>query len=226
MRVVVAEDHVLLRAGLVELLTTAGFDIAGQAGDAEELLQMVRSTAPDVAVLDIRMPPTHTLEGMQAAQAIRAEHGTAIGIILLSQHIETRYAVDLLSNGAAGIGYLLKDRILDPADLTDAILRVGNGGSAIDPVVIEHLLKRRQTDGPLAALTNRERDVLAVMAEGRSNHSIATKLNISEKTVEACTGRIFSKLGLEPGPDDHRRVRAVLTYLQATPHPDKPDNQS
>lgn len=209
----------LLRAGLVELLTTAGFDIAGETGDAEELLQIVRNTTPDVAVLDIRMPPTHTLEGLQAAHAIRAEHGTAVGIVLLSQHVETRYAVDLLSNGAAGIGYLLKDRILDPADLTDAILRVGNGGSAIDPVVIEHLLRRRHADGPLAALTNRERDVLTVMAEGRSNQTIATKLHISEKTVEACTGRIFTKLGLEPGPDDHRRVRAVLTYLQATPSP-------
>lgn len=216
MRVVIAEDHALLRAGLVELLTAAGFDIAGQAGDAQELLELVRHTIPDVVVLDIRMPPTHTLEGLQAARAIRDEHGTAIGIVLLSQYVEARHAVDLLVDGAAGVGYLLKDRILDPAELTDAIRRVGNGGSAIDPIVIEQLLKRRQTDGPLAALTDREREVLFGMAEGRSNQSIAAKLHISDKTVEACTGRIFTKLGLEPGPDDHRRVRAVLTHLKAT----------
>ncbi|MBA3983019.1 MAG: response regulator transcription factor [Acidimicrobiia bacterium] len=216
MRVVIVEDHALLRAGLVELLTAAGFDIAGQAGDAQELLELVRHTIPDVVVLDIRMPPTHTLEGLQAARAIRDEHGTAIGIVLLSQYVEARHAVDLLVDGAAGVGYLLKDRILDPAELTDAIRRVGNGGSAIDPIVIEQLLKRRQTDGPLAALTDREREVLFGMAEGRSNQSIAAKLHISDKTVEACTGRIFTKLGLEPGPDDHRRVRAVLTHLKAT----------
>ena len=216
MRVVIAEDHALLRAGLVELLTAAGFDVAGQAGDAQELLELVRHTIPDVVVLDIRMPPTHTLEGLQAARAIRDEHGTAIGIVLLSQYVEARHAVDLLVDGAAGVGYLLKDRILDPAELTDAIRRVGNGGSAIDPIVIEQLLKRRQTDGPLAALTDREREVLFAMAEGRSNQSIAAKLHISDKTVEACTGRIFTKLGLEPGPDDHRRVRAVLTHLKAT----------
>lgn len=137
MRVVIAEDHALLRAGLVELLTAAGFDIAGQAGDAQELLELVRHTIPDVVVLDIRMPPTHTLEGLQAARAIRDEHGTAIGIVLLSQYVEARHAVDLLVDGAAGVGYLLKDRILNPAELTDAIRRVGNGGSAIDPIVIE-----------------------------------------------------------------------------------------
>ncbi len=216
MRVAVAEDHALLRAGLVELLTAAGFDVVGQAGDAQELLELVRRATPDVVVLDIRMPPTHTVEGLQAARAIRDEHGAAIGIVLLSQFVETRHAVDLLADGAGGLGYLLKDRILDPAELTDAIRRVGNGGSAIDPIVIEQLLKRRQTDSPLAALTDREREVLAGMAEGRSNQSIAAKLHISNKTVEACTGRIFTKLGLEPGPDDHRRVRAVLTYLHAT----------
>ncbi|MBA3802888.1 MAG: response regulator transcription factor [Acidimicrobiia bacterium] len=216
MRVAVAEDHALLRAGLVELLTAAGFDVVGQAGDAQELLELVRRATPDVVVLDIRMPPTHTVEGLQAARAIRDEHGAAIGIVLLSQFVETRHAVDLLADGAGGLGYLLKDRILDPAELTDAIRRVGNGGSAIDPIVIEQLLKRRQTDSPLAALTDREREVLAGMAEGRSNQSIAAKLHISDKTVEACTGRIFTKLGLEPGPDDHRRIRAVLTYLHAT----------
>lgn len=216
MRVVVAEDHALLRAGLVELLAAAGFAVVGQAGDARELLQLIRDTSPDVAVLDIRMPPTHTLEGLHAARTIREEHGTAIGIVLLSQHIETRYAVDLLAGGAAGIGYLLKDRILDPTELAEAIRRVGNGGSAIDPIVIEHFLRRRGDDGALAALTSREREVLAAMAEGRSNQSIATVLRISAKTVEACIGRIFAKLGFEPGSDDHRRVRAVLAYLKAT----------
>jgi len=215
-RVAVAEDHVLLRAGLVELLERAGFVVTGQAGDVDELVEMVRRAPPDVALLDIRMPPTHTLEGLQAARAIRREHGTAIGIVLLSQHVEARHAMDLLAGGAAGLGYLLKDRILDPAELTDAILRVGNGGSAIDPVVIEHLLRLRTVDGPLTALTAREGEVLAAMAEGRTNQSIGRKLFISDKTVEACTGRIFLKLGLEPGPDDHRRVRAVLTYLQST----------
>ena len=218
MRIVVAEDHALLRAGLVELLTAAGFDVAGQVGDADSLLDLVRIVLPDVVVLDIRMPPTHTLEGLQAARAIRHEHADRIGIVLLSQYIEASVAVDLLADGAAGFGYLLKDRILDPAELTDAIRRVGGGGSAIDPTVIEQLLKRRSSHGPLTALTSRERDVLAAMAEGRSNYSIATKLHISDKTVEACTGRIFTKLGLEPGPDDHRRVRAVLTYLQASRH--------
>lgn len=215
MRIVVAETYVLLRAGVVELRTTAGFDVVGQTGDADELLALVRRTKPDVALLDIRMPPTHTLEGLQAARAIRAEHGPATGIVLLSQHVETTYAIELLSEGAAGVGYLLKDRILDPAELSDAIRRVGKGGSAIDPVIIEHLLRGRHLNDPLAALTDREREVLGGMAEGRSNQSIANALHISDKTVEACTGRIFSKLGLEPDIDQHRRVRAVLTYLHA-----------
>jgi DNA-binding NarL/FixJ family response regulator len=215
MRVVIVEDHRLLRAGMVELLTGTGFDVVGQADDAEGLLDLVGTTSPDVVVLDIRMPPTHTLEGLQAARALRQAHGTTIGVLLLSQYIETRYAMELLADGAAGLGYLLKDRILNPADLSDAISRVGSGGSAIDPIVIEHLLKRAGDETPLKALTNREREVLACMAQGRSNHSIAQTLHISEKTVEACTGRIFAKLGLLPGPDDHRRVRAVLTYLDA-----------
>jgi serine/threonine-protein kinase len=214
-RVVVAEDHALLRAGIVELLIAAGVEVIGQAVDADEAIAAVEATRPDAVLLDIRMPPTHTLEGLRAAQTIRARHGTAIGILLLSQYVETRHAIDLLADGAAGIGYLLKDRVLDPAELVDALHRVSNGGSAIDPGVIEQLMKRRQSDSPLAALTPRERDVLAAMAEGRSNQAIASTLHVSEKTVEACTSRIFTKLGLSPGPDDHRRVRAVLTYLQA-----------
>jgi DNA-binding NarL/FixJ family response regulator len=215
-RVVVADDHALLRAGLVELLTAAGFDVVDQAGDADELIELVRHETPDVVVLDIRMPPTHTLEGLRAARTIRAEFGSAIGIVLLSQYIETRYAVELLAQGASGIGYLLKDRVLEPGELTDAIRRVAAGGSAVDPIVIEHLMKRQSTDGMLGRLTDREREVLKTMAQGCSNQSIATKLCISEKTVEACTGRIFTKLGLAPDVDQHRRVRAVLTYLQAT----------
>lgn len=215
MRVVIAEDQALLRAGIVELLSAAGFEVVGQVADANGLQELVRSTRPDVVLLDIRMPPTHTLEGMRAAAAIRAEHGTAVGVLLLSQYVETAHAVELLTGGAAGIGYLLKDRVLEPEELTSALRRVGAGGTAIDPVVIEHLLKRNQESDRFAALTERERDVLAGMAEGRSNRAIAARLFISEKTVEACTGRIFAKLGLEPGLDDHRRVRAVLAYLHA-----------
>jgi DNA-binding NarL/FixJ family response regulator len=214
MRVVLAEDSALLRAGIATLLAQSGFDIVGQVGDAVGLLDLVRQTAPDVVVLDIRMPPTHTTEGLVAAQELRAEHGNRVGILLLSHHVETRYAVDLLSAGASGIGYLLKDRVLDPAELIDAITRVADGGSAVDPVVIERLLKRSQTSPDLTTLTDRELEVLVGMAEGRSNAAIAHQLSISEKTVEACTGRIFSKLGLQPSPDDHRRVRAVITYLE------------
>jgi DNA-binding NarL/FixJ family response regulator len=215
MHVVIADDNALLRAGLVQLLTAAGLDVVGEASDADELLDLVRTTTPDIVLLDIRMPPTHTLEGLAAARAIRSEHGNAIGIVMLSQYVETRHAVDLISNGSSGFGYLLKDRVLDPADLVDAIHRVARGGTAIDPVVIEHLLRRKSTDDELGTLTARERDVLAAMAEGRSNASIARKLSISEKTVEASTGRIFNKLGLENGPDHHRRVTAALTYLRA-----------
>jgi DNA-binding NarL/FixJ family response regulator len=217
-RVVVADDHALLRAGLVQLLVAEGIDVVGQAGDGDELIEITRHHLPDVVVLDIRMPPTHTLEGLHAARTIRAEHGS-IGIVLLSQHIETRHAVDLLADGTAGIGYLLKDRVLEPAELVDAIHRVANGGSAIDPMVVEHLMKRRRSDTMLAALTDRERDVLAAMAQGRSNQSIAHTLNISEKTVEASTGRIFTKLALDADANDHRRVRAVLAYLRATGGP-------
>ncbi|MGH8893351.1 MAG: response regulator [Actinomycetes bacterium] len=214
MRVVLAEDNNLLRAGLVKLLAETGIDVVGEAGDPEALLQVVRETHPDVAVLDVRMPPTNTTEGLVAAQQIRAEHGHTVGILVLSHHVETRYAVDLLAGGAAGIGYLLKDRVLGPEELADAIRRVGSGGSAIDPVVVEHLLRRRAADRPLATLTPREREVLARVAEGRSNRSVAASLHIAEKTVEACTGRIFGKLGLEDTPDAHRRVQAVLAYLQ------------
>lgn len=214
MRVVVAEDHALLRAGIVELLTSAGLTVVGQAGAADDALAVVDRTVPDVVVLDIRMPPTNTVEGLHVARAIREHHGTGVGIVLLSQYVETRHAVDLLAGGATGIGYLLKDRVLDPVELSDAVRRVGSGGSAIDPVVIEQLMRRQHANGALESLTAREREVLARMAEGRSNQSIAGVLHVSERTVEACTGRIFTKLGLQPDVDGHRRVRAVLTYLQ------------
>jgi serine/threonine-protein kinase len=215
MRVLVVEDNVLLRAGLVQLLRVADFDVVGEAGDAETGLEALRQSVPDVVILDIRMPPTHTLEGLSLARLIRAEYGTSIGIVLLTQYVEARHAIDLLESGANGLGYLLKDRVLDPAELADAIHRVGAGGSAIDPVVIEHLVRRREPDGSLASLSPREREVLASMAEGRSNRSIADTLFISEKTVEATIGRVFSKLGLEPIDTEHRRVRAVLAFLRA-----------
>jgi DNA-binding NarL/FixJ family response regulator len=214
-RVVVVEDHALLRAGVVELLSTAGVEVVGEAADAAGVSELVRLTRPDVVILDIRMPPTHTTEGLELARSLRAEHGEDLGVVLLSQHVETAQAVDLLTGGAAGVGYLLKDRVLDPADLVDAIERVAAGGSVIDPVVIEQLLGRSRADDPLAALTERERAVLAAMAEGRSNTSIASTLFMSAKTVEAHTGRIFAKLGLAEAADDHRRVLAVLAYLRS-----------
>ncbi|MBA2768839.1 MAG: response regulator transcription factor [Sporichthyaceae bacterium] len=203
-----------VRAGLAELLRQQGMEVAGEAADVPALLELVRHTRPDVVVVDVRMPPTHSVEGLAAARDIRAEYGTSIGILVLSHHLETRYAIDLLASGAQGVGYLLKDRVLSPAELGDAIRRVGAGGSAIDPQVIEHLLRRKRADEPLATLTPRERDVLSLVAEGRSNRSVAATLYISEKTVEAVTGRIFTKLGLAESAESHRRVQAVLAWLQ------------
>ena len=219
MRVVLAEDNALLRAGLVELLKHEDIDVVGQAGDVPHLIRLVDETRPDVAVLDVRMPPTHTVEGLDAARQIRAAHGHAVGILVLSHHVETRYALDLLADGAHGVGYLLKDRVLGPGDLADAIRRVAGGGSAIDPQVVELLLRRHRADSPLAALTDREREVITLVAEGRSNRSVAAAMFVSEKTVEAYTGRIFAKLGLTDSPDSHRRVQAVLAWLQEQPDP-------
>jgi serine/threonine-protein kinase len=221
-RIVLAEDNALLRAGLAELLRHEDIDVVGQAGDVPHLLQLVRDTRPDVALLDVRMPPTHTVEGLQAARDVRAEHGDAVGILVLSHHVETRYAMELIADGAQGIGYLLKDRVLGAGELADAIRRVAAGGSAIDPQVIEHLLRRRRAELPLATLTARERDVLTLVAEGRSNRSVATALHLSEKTVEAYTGRIFAKLGLTDTQDSHRRVQAVLAWLQPADDPATP----
>lgn len=212
MRVVLAEDDRLLRAGLVELLRTQDIEVVGQAAEVPSLLRVVRETGPDVAVLDVRMPPSYTVEGLEAARQLRAEHGSALGLLVLSHHVESRYALDLLADGAHGVGYLLKDRVLDPRDLADSIRRVAAGGSAIDPEVVSILMRRRR-DGPLASLTEREREVLALIAEGRSNRAVATSMGVAEKTVEAYTGRIFGKLGLAESPDSHRRVQAVLAWL-------------
>ncbi|MEO8328793.1 MAG: response regulator transcription factor [Candidatus Nanopelagicales bacterium] len=214
MRVVVVEDNALLRSGVIELLTQGGLTVVGQASDCTDLSQLVDDLAPDVVVLDIRMPPSYSVEGLVAAESLRAQHGRRIGILLLSHHVEVGHALDLLDGGVEGIGYLLKDRVLDPGELVDAIRRVGEGGTAIDPLVIQHLLKRRRADERLAALTERESDVLAQMAQGRSNKAIATQLHLSGKTVESHTGHIFAKLGLGDSPDEHRRVLAVLTFLR------------
>jgi DNA-binding NarL/FixJ family response regulator len=211
-RVIVAEDSVLLREGLVRLLEEAGFEVVGQAGDGEELMRKARAHKPDVAIVDIRMPPTHTDEGLRAARAIRDEMPDT-GVLVLSQYIEEDYALELLADDAAGVGYLLKDRVSDLARFADAIRRVAEGGSALDPDVVSHMLGRRRADDPLAELTPREREVLGVMAEGRSNQAIAEALVISERAVEKHVTSIFAKLNLPPAAEDHRRVLAVLAFL-------------
>jgi DNA-binding NarL/FixJ family response regulator len=188
--------------------------VAGEAADAADLLNLVRQTMPDVVVVDVRMPPTFTTEGLEAAQAIRSEHGREGEILVLSHHVEARYALELLADGAHGVGHLLKDRVLGPAELVDAVHRVADGASAIDPQVIEHLLRRRRDDNRLENLTAREREVLALLAEGLSNEAAAARLFVSEKTVEAATSKIFGKLGLAESPDAHRRVQAVLAWLR------------
>ena len=214
MRVVVAEDSVLLRAGVVHLLEAAGFDVVAQAGDAEELMSAVRTHRPDVAVTDIRMPPTHSDEGLRAARTIRAElPGT--GVLVLSQYAEEAYAVDLLGESAEGVGYLLKDRVADPRGFADSVRTVGQGGSALDPEVVEQMLSRPRESSPLDALSARQRDVLARMAEGHSNHAIAEELGLSERAVERDIGAIFAKLDLPAGNEGHRRVLAVLTFLRS-----------
>jgi DNA-binding NarL/FixJ family response regulator len=205
---------VLLREGIARLLEDSGFEVVGRAGDAEDLLRKVRAHKPDVAIVDIRMPPTHTDEGLRAARIIRAElPGT--GVLVLSQYIEEDYAVDLLADSAEGVGYLLKDRVADLERFIDSVQRVAEGGSALDPEVVSQMLGRRRSAGPLDELTSREREVLAQMAEGRSNHAIAADLVITERAVEKHVTSIFAKLGLRGSPDDHRRVLAVLTYLNA-----------
>jgi len=213
-RVVLADDAVLLREALAAALAAAGFDVAGQAADVPQLLALVAREHPDVVVVDVRMPPTHKTEGLEAARQIRAERpGTAI--LVLSQYVETRYAIDLLREDPAGIGYLLKDRVTRLSELTDAVRRVADGGSVIDPEVVSRLLGRSRGHSALDELTRREREVLGLMAEGRSNLAIAERLSLDPRTIEGHVGTIFSKLGLEPAPEDHRRVLAVLTFLRA-----------
>jgi len=213
-RVVLAEDSALLRAGVAELLRLEGFEVVADVADADALLEAVRTLRPDVALVDVRMPPTHTVEGLAAARQIRAEFGETIGILVLSQHLEARHAAELLASSTRGIGYLLKDRVLRPEDLASAVRTVGSGGSAIDPEVIAFLLKRKLDDQGIAMLTPREREVLALIAEGRSNRSVAGALFVSEKTVETYTTKIFEKLGLTEDPEAHRRVQAVLAWLR------------
>src|SRR5450631_3284388 len=202
----------LVREGVVRLLEEAGFEVVAKAGDGETLMRKARAHKPDIAIIDMRMPPTHTDEGLQAALAIREELPDT-GVLVLSEYIEQEYAVELLGDDAAGVGYLLKDRVLDPERFADAIRRVADGGSALDPEVVSQMLGRRRSAGPLTELTPREREVISLMAEGRSNHAIAAELVITDRAVEKHVTGIFSKLNLLSTADDHRRVLAVLAYL-------------
>ena len=213
MRVVIAEDSVLLRAGLTRILVDAGDDVVATVGDADELLLAVARHQPDLAVVDVRMPPTHTDDGLRAAIEIR-ERWPSIGILVLSQYVEERYAVELLASDTTGIGYLLKDRIADVGEFLGAVRRVGEGGTALDAEVVAQLLARSRRHDPLGRLTPREREVLGLMAEGRTNPAIARTLVVSEKAVEKHVGNIFMKLDLVPADDDHRRVLAVLRWLE------------
>jgi len=213
-RVVIAEDSILLREGLVRLLGEAGFDVVGAVGSGEDLLRIAGEVQPDVAIVDIRMPPTHTDEGLRAAAALRTRFGDGIGVLVLSQYVEVAYADQLIESDARGTGYLLKDRVADVAEIADAVRRVARGGSVIDPSLVAQLLRRQRRPDPLVDLTERETEVLGLMAEGRSNAAVAERLVISMKTIETHIASIFSKLGLEPEADDHRRVLAVLAYLR------------
>jgi DNA-binding NarL/FixJ family response regulator len=214
MRAVIADDSVLLREGIARILADGGFEVVGQAGTADELLLKVRSYEPDVAVVDIRMPPTQTDEGLQAAKQIRSAHpGT--GVLVLSQHIQTAYALELLEGNAAGVGYLLKDRVSDVKEFTAAVRRVADGGTALDPEVVSRLVGRHRSADPLDDLTPREREVMQLMAEGRSNRGVAEQLVVTERAVEKHITSIFGKLRLEATGEDHRRVLAVLKYLES-----------
>jgi DNA-binding NarL/FixJ family response regulator len=213
-RVVVADDSVLLREGVVRILEDSGFEVVAQAGDADDLLRKVRAHKPDVAIVDVRMPPTNTDDGLRAAQEIRSELPDT-SVLVLSQYVEPGYALELLTDSAEGVGYLLKDRVSEIDRFLDAVRRVGEGGSALDPEVVSQLLGRRREQDPLEELTPREREVLGLMAEGRTNAAIASQLVVTERAVEKHVTSIFSKLGLEATAQDHRRVLAVLAYLQA-----------
>jgi DNA-binding NarL/FixJ family response regulator len=214
LRVVIAEDSVLLREGVARILEGAGFEVVGQSATADDLLLKVRSYSPDVAIVDIRMPPTHTDEGLTAAKAIRAKHEN-VGVLVLSQYVEPDYALELLADDAEGVGYLLKDRVADVGEFANAVRRVADGGSALDPAIVTQLVGRRRSDDPVETLTPREREVLELMAEGRSNGAIAQRLVVSERAVEKHVTSIFGKLDLPAAPEDHRRVLAVLAFLRA-----------
>jgi DNA-binding NarL/FixJ family response regulator len=212
-RVVVADDVMLTREGIVRLLTDAGIDVVAEADDAERLLREVRLKRPDTAIVDIRMPPTHTDEGLVATHRIRTEHPD-VGVLVLSQYVEPSYALRLLEEHPERVGYLLKQRVFDVAVLVDALRRIAEGETVVDPTIVTRLLGRRRREDPLAELTEREREVLAVVAEGLSNRAIAARLFVTERTVEAHVKQIFLKLGLDLNPESHRRVLAVLAYLR------------
>lgn len=214
MRVAVADDSVLLREGVARLLKESGFTVTAQAGDADALLAAVADDPPDVCVVDIRMPPTYSDEGLRAAHRIRERHPD-VAVLLLSQYVETEFAVELVSAGAARLGYLLKDRVANLQEFTDAVRRVGAGGSVIDPEVVSRMVGRARVASPLDQLTEREREVLTLMAEGRSNQAVSDRLSLSTKSIEGYVRNIFTKLGLAAAPDDHRRVLAVLTFLRS-----------
>ncbi|MBO2454845.1 response regulator transcription factor [Actinomadura barringtoniae] len=213
MRIVIADDAVILREGLTQLLGMRGHEVVASVGDADALRAAVAEHAPDVAVIDIRMPPTHTDEGLRAALELRRDH-PGLGLLLFSQYVETRYAAELLAQAPAGVGYLLKERVSDLNEFVDALTRVAGGGTALDPEVVSHLLNSRRADA-LAGLTPREREVLALMAEGRTNAAIAASLVVTDRAVEKHVANIFTKLGLPPSGTGHRRVLAVLRYLEA-----------
>jgi DNA-binding NarL/FixJ family response regulator len=212
-RVILAEDDVLLREGMASLLERSGFDVIGQAGDGEQVVEMVRADAPDLVVVDIRMPPSHTIEGLEAARIIRQEFPET-GILVLSAHVEVEHAMELLASGRA-IGYLLKSRVVDVDEFIDTLDRITKGASIVDPALVQELVTARRRDDPLAVLSAREGEVLALMAEGRSNAGIAHQLWVTEGTVEKHVRSILAKLRLPETPDDHRRVLAVVTFLEA-----------
>jgi DNA-binding NarL/FixJ family response regulator len=214
MRVVIADDAMLIREGAARLLEDAGVEVAGTAGDAQDLLRLVATEQPDVAIVDIRMPPTHTDEGLVAAEQIRSRH-PGVGVLVLSQYLESRYATRLLEQHPQGRGYLLKERVSDIGALKDAIARIAEGECVLDPTIVARLIKRPRHRRPIDELTDREREVLALIAEGRSNQGISHILVLSPKTVEAHVGRILAKLGLDDTPDYHRRVLAVLAFLRS-----------
>lgn len=214
MRAVVADDSVLLREGVVRVLESDGIEVVGQAGDADDLLRKVAAHRPDVAVVDIRMPPDNSDDGLRAALVIRERHPET-GVLVLSQYLEETYALELIAESAEGVGYLLKDRVAEIDRFAEAVRRVGSGGSSLDPDVVSHLLGRRRREDPLDVLTSREQEVLGLMAEGRSNRAIADAIVVTERAVEKHVTSIFSKLDLPPTPEDHRRVLAVLAYVDS-----------